>query len=90
MIPAEIGAPTHRTTNFSPQANDEQIRLDLDLLAERRENTALKAAIRAQQVSKHFNKRVRNRQFQVGDYVLRNCEASRPAMERTKLAPKWE
>ena len=90
VIPAEIGARTHRTANFSPTGNKEQLRLDLDLLEEKRDNAAIKAVIRAQQISRNFNKYVHNRQFQVGDYVLRNCEASRPLAERTKLAPKWE
>ena len=90
VIPAEIGAPTYRTSNFMAQENEESLRLQLDLLEETRDDAAMTAAVRSQQVSRYFNKRVRDRQFQVGDYVLRSCEASRPAAEQTKLAPKWE
>nr|GEY53625.1 reverse transcriptase domain-containing protein [Tanacetum cinerariifolium] len=41
VIPAEIGMPTYRTTAVDVVSNDEELRLNLDLLEERRERAAI-------------------------------------------------
>ncbi|GJS68681.1 reverse transcriptase domain-containing protein [Tanacetum coccineum] len=44
IIPAEIGIPTYRTTIVDAVHNDEELRLNLDLLEERRERAAIREA----------------------------------------------
>nr|GEV02124.1 reverse transcriptase domain-containing protein [Tanacetum cinerariifolium] len=44
IIPAEIGMPTYRTTAMDVVNNDEELRLNLDLLEERRELTEMSEA----------------------------------------------
>nr|GEW35883.1 reverse transcriptase domain-containing protein [Tanacetum cinerariifolium] len=44
VIPAEIGMPIYRTTAVDVVNNDEELRLNLDLLEERRELTAMNEA----------------------------------------------
>nr|GEW19360.1 reverse transcriptase domain-containing protein [Tanacetum cinerariifolium] len=44
VIPAEIGMPTYRTTAVDVVNNDEELRLNLDLLEERRELAAMSEA----------------------------------------------
>nr|GFB12740.1 hypothetical protein [Tanacetum cinerariifolium] len=44
VIPAEIGIPTYRTTAVDAVNNDEELRLNLDLLEERRELAAINEA----------------------------------------------
>nr|GFA95541.1 reverse transcriptase domain-containing protein [Tanacetum cinerariifolium] len=44
VIPAEIGMPTYRTTAVDMVNNDEELRLNLDLLEERRELAAMSEA----------------------------------------------
>nr|GEZ12542.1 reverse transcriptase domain-containing protein [Tanacetum cinerariifolium] len=45
VIPAEIGTPTHRTMMIKEgEGNEEEIRLNLDLLMERREATTIREA----------------------------------------------
>nr|GEZ18673.1 protein NYNRIN-like [Tanacetum cinerariifolium] len=44
VLPTEIGLPTYRIKTFDPLANDANICLNLELLEERREMTALRAA----------------------------------------------
>ena len=51
----------------------------LDLLEEKRIKAEEKLAVRNQQVARYYNLKFNNRQFQVGDLVLRRCEARRPA-----------
>ncbi|GJT56656.1 reverse transcriptase domain-containing protein [Tanacetum coccineum] len=64
VIPAEIGIPTRRTIQRSD--NEEALRLNLNLLEERRELAAIREARRKQQVEKYYNQRVCHKQFKVG------------------------
>ena len=63
IILAEIGVHTHYYSTFSTEQNEEQLRLDLDILEEKRYNAVINTAVRVQLISKLFNKRVHNRQF---------------------------
>ncbi|GJR26334.1 reverse transcriptase domain-containing protein [Tanacetum coccineum] len=44
VIPAEIGMPTHRTSSVNEKTNDQELRLNLNLLEERREIAAIREA----------------------------------------------
>nr|GEU55553.1 reverse transcriptase domain-containing protein [Tanacetum cinerariifolium] len=74
VIPVEIGMPTHRTSNLNEKTNDQELRLNLDLLEERREIVAIMEARYKQQVEKYYNKKVRHVQFKVGEFVLRKMK----------------
>ncbi|GJZ46600.1 reverse transcriptase domain-containing protein [Tanacetum coccineum] len=78
-IPAEIGMPTYRTT----------VRLNLDLLEERRERTAIREAKAKLKMTKYYNARVRGVTFRPRDFVYRSNDASH-AVDGGKLGPKWE
>ena len=86
IILAEIGVHNSCTAYPDLELNSKHLRANLDLLEEAKEDAAIKMAIWAQQVSKYYNHRVNNRQFQVSDLVLWNCEASRPTEEWKKLS----
>ncbi|GJR88828.1 reverse transcriptase domain-containing protein [Tanacetum coccineum] len=79
VIPAEIGMPTHRTSSVNEKTNDQELRLNLNLLEERREIAAIREARYKQQVEKYYNKKVRHVQFKVGEFVLQRNEVSRAA-----------
>ncbi|GJT38766.1 reverse transcriptase domain-containing protein [Tanacetum coccineum] len=90
VIPAEVGMPTHRTMMIKDgKDNEEEIRLNLDLLTERREAAAIREARYKTKVEQYYNKRVRPMAFKVGEYVYRRNEASR-VEDLGKLGPKWE
>ncbi|XP_071695143.1 uncharacterized protein [Rutidosis leptorrhynchoides] len=90
MIPAEFFVPTHRAAlceNFC--ANDDTLCENLNFVEERRLMAAIKEANNKQQIAKYYNKKVRALAFDVGEWVLRNNEASR--VENVgKLVPNWE
>ncbi|XP_070014934.1 uncharacterized protein [Nicotiana sylvestris] len=44
LIPVEIGEPSTRYTQASEESNEEEMRLNLDLLEERRETTLIRMA----------------------------------------------
>nr|GEX03761.1 reverse transcriptase domain-containing protein [Tanacetum cinerariifolium] len=69
--------------------NDEELRLNLDLLEERRELAAINEARSKSKMTKYYNSRVRGVAFQPGDFVYRSNDASHAAAGG-KLGPKWE
>nr|GEV84691.1 reverse transcriptase domain-containing protein [Tanacetum cinerariifolium] len=91
VIHAEIGMPTYRTAAVDVVYNDEELRLNLDLLEERRERTAIcEAKAKAKlKMTKYYNARVRGFTFRPGDFVYHSNDASH-AVAGGKLVPKWE
>ncbi|GJU72805.1 reverse transcriptase domain-containing protein [Tanacetum coccineum] len=89
VIPAEIGMPTYRTAVVDVVHNDEELRLNLDLLEERRERAAIREAKAKSNMTKYYNARVRGVTFRPGDFVYRSNDASH-AVDGGKLGPKWE
>ncbi|MEJ1821211.1 hypothetical protein, partial [Escherichia coli] len=89
LLSRSIGVPSPRTIDFSAEANGENLRADLDLLEEKRDLAYIKEARYKQQVARYYNQRVKTRQFQVGDLVLRNNEVSKAA-QLGKLEATWE
>nr|GEZ37097.1 reverse transcriptase domain-containing protein [Tanacetum cinerariifolium] len=89
VIPTEIGMPTYRTAAVDVVSNDEELRLNLDLLEERRERTAICEAKAKLKMTKYYNARVRGVTFKPGDFVYRSNDASH-AVAGEKLGPKWE
>ncbi|GJU20109.1 hypothetical protein Tco_1153451 [Tanacetum coccineum] len=71
------------------EGNEEEMRLNLDLLTERREAAAIREARYKMKMEQYYNKRVRPVSFKVGEYVYRKNEASRVENLR-KLGLKWE
>nr|GEV29908.1 reverse transcriptase domain-containing protein [Tanacetum cinerariifolium] len=76
VIPAEIIISTYRTTVVDAMYNDEELRLNLDLLEERREHAAIHEAKSKLKMTKYYNVRVRGVTFRPGDFVYRSNDAS--------------
>nr|GEY97813.1 reverse transcriptase domain-containing protein [Tanacetum cinerariifolium] len=87
VIPAEIGMPTYRTTAVDVVNNDEELRLNLDLLEEHRELAAMSEAKSKSKTMKYYNSRVRGVAFKPRDFVYRSNDASH-AVAGGKLGPK--
>nr|GEY91126.1 hypothetical protein [Tanacetum cinerariifolium] len=85
----EIGMPTYRTAAVDVVNNDEELRLNLDLLEERQELAAISEAKSKSKMMKYYNARVRGVAFKPGDFVYRSNDASH-AVAGGKLGPKWE
>ncbi|GKA49271.1 reverse transcriptase domain-containing protein [Tanacetum coccineum] len=89
VIQAEIGMPTLRTAKIDQTKNNEAKGINLDLIEERREQTAIQEAKSKKKMEKYYNSRVRDTSFKPGDMVYRSNEASH-AKDEGKLGPKWE
>ncbi|GJW16331.1 reverse transcriptase domain-containing protein [Tanacetum coccineum] len=55
VIPAKIGIPTRRTIQGPDEENEEALRMNFNLLEERREIAEIREARRKQQVEKYYN-----------------------------------
>ncbi|XP_038711780.1 uncharacterized protein LOC120005975 [Tripterygium wilfordii] len=70
-IPLEIDLSTLRTQMFEEGNNDMTMERNLDLLQERRDQAMVCLAAYQQVLSRSYNKNVKTRSFEVGDFVLR-------------------
>nr|GEV90881.1 reverse transcriptase domain-containing protein [Tanacetum cinerariifolium] len=87
VIPAEIDMPTLKTTKVDLVQNNKALRINLDLLEEKREQTAIREAKSKAKMEKYYNSKVRSVSFKPGDLVYRNNDASH-AEDTGKLGPK--
>ena len=71
IIPAEIEFISNKVENYYENKNDETMRLQLDQVDEVRATAEQRLTRYQDLMAKHYNSRVRHRDFQVGDVVLR-------------------
>ncbi|GJY35395.1 reverse transcriptase domain-containing protein [Tanacetum coccineum] len=71
VIPVEIGIPSYRTLMIQEEYNEEEQRLNLDLLQERREAAAVCEAKYKTKMEQYYNKRVRPAGFRPREFVYR-------------------
>lgn len=77
FIPIEFKVTSRRVENQDDQANEKELRTMLDLLEKRKNYASIREARYKEAMVKHYNLRIRNTQFRVGDLVLRNNKANR-------------
>ncbi|GKV42983.1 hypothetical protein SLEP1_g50332 [Rubroshorea leprosula] len=90
VIPVEVGLPSDRAGRHDDGNNEQLLRENLDLVEEVREMSRMRNMAHQSQVAKFYNKRVRARQFQVGDLVLRKAGLTNAHSHMGKLALNWE
>ncbi|GJV30777.1 reverse transcriptase domain-containing protein [Tanacetum coccineum] len=88
VIP-EISMPTYRTIMIREEPNEEEIRLNLDMLTERRELAAIREAKYKTKLEQYYNMKVHLTSFKLGEFVFQKNKASR-VEDQGKLGPKWE
>ncbi|XP_076915495.1 uncharacterized protein LOC143574865 [Bidens hawaiensis] len=87
MILAEIGIPSARVLLIKD--NDRELRMNLDLLEKRQELASIREHNYKRQLQKYYKSRVQICEFDAGDFVFRNNEASEQEPPGN-LAPTWE
>ena len=87
VIPVEIGVTSTRWTAFSDEGNDDKLRLNLD---EVRDKASSRMAKYQQKTAEYYNKRVKLRQLDIGDLILRKVSATTKDPNQGKLGPTWE
>uniref|UniRef100_A0A2N9HTB0 Uncharacterized protein n=1 Tax=Fagus sylvatica TaxID=28930 RepID=A0A2N9HTB0_FAGSY len=90
VVPVEIGLTTFRTSAYDGQENEEQLRLNLDLIDEVRETAEARMKRYQEKMARHYNSRVKPRQLSIGDLVLRKVTLATRNPSEGKLGPNWE
>ncbi|GJZ56110.1 hypothetical protein Tco_0611303 [Tanacetum coccineum] len=76
VIPTEIGMPTLWTAEVDMVQNNEALKINLDLLEERREQAAIREAKSKAKIEKYYNSKVRSTSFNPGELVYCSNDAS--------------
>ena len=87
VIPAEIGLTSYRVQSYTEDKNEEAMRLQLDLVDEVRAIAEQRLARYQNLMSKHYDSRVRHRDFQIGNLVLRKVMGAAKDPTQGKLGP---
>ncbi|XP_004306172.1 PREDICTED: uncharacterized protein LOC101308605 [Fragaria vesca subsp. vesca] len=84
VLPIETSIPLGRVENFDATTN-EGLRLNIDLIEEKRERADLHNQVYKQRVARHYDSKVRARTLGLGDWVMKKI------MTKTAvLDPTWE
>nr|GEU98104.1 reverse transcriptase domain-containing protein [Tanacetum cinerariifolium] len=76
VIPAEIGMPTYKTMMIREGLNKEEIRLNLDLLTERKELATIREAKYKTKLEQYYNKKVHLTSFKLMEFMFQKNKAS--------------
>uniref|UniRef100_A0A2N9FT45 Uncharacterized protein n=1 Tax=Fagus sylvatica TaxID=28930 RepID=A0A2N9FT45_FAGSY len=90
VIPVEVSLTTWRTNNYDEESNDAQLRSNLDLVDEVRDQAEARTRVYQQRMARYYDRRVKHREFKVGDLVLRKVTFATKDPTQGKLGPTWE
>ena len=90
VIPLEIGFPMSRTSSFNPSDNDENLKKNLDLIEEKRENAMVQLAYYQQKLKQGYDSNVKLRPLTPGDLVLQGVVGTAKNLAWGKFGPNWE
>ena len=90
VIPLETGFLTSRTNSFNPSDNDEQLKKNLDLIEEKRENAMVRLAYYQQRLKQGYDSNVKLRPLTPSDLVLQKVVGTAKNPAWGELGPNWE
>ena len=90
VAPVEVGIKSPRIELASEEHNDEALRLNLELLDEKREQVQRRTKEYQRKTARYYNQRVKPRSYMPGDLVLKKLLPARKNPTHGKLGPNWE
>ena len=87
VIPLEINFPTQKTSTFCPNANNELLEKNLDLIEERRESAMVHLAYDQQKLKQGYDAKMKLRPLAPEDLVLRKVLGTARNPVWRKLGP---
>ena len=90
VAPVEVGIKSPRVELASEEQNDEALRLNLELLDEKREQVQQRTKEYQRKTARYYNQRVKPRRYEPGDLVLKKLLPARKNPTHGKLGPNWE
>ena len=90
VIPTEVHMANHRVTMYQDKDNEEQLRLNLDLIDEVRTDVEERTARYKNLMARQHDATVKPRRFNIGDLVLKKVSLATKNPVHGKLRPNWE
>ena len=90
VAPVEVGLKSLRVEFANVEHNEKILRLNLDLLEEKREQVLRRIEDYRRKITKYYKKRVRPRSFKPGDLVLKKLLPARKDLTHGKIGLNWE
>ena len=90
VAPVKVGLKSPRIELASVEHNDEGLRLNLDLLDEKREQILKGTEDYQRKTARYYNQKVKPRSYRPGDLVLKKLLPARKNPTHGKLGPNWE
>ena len=85
-----MGLTSYRVESYHKDKNEEAMCLQLDLVDEVKAAAEQRLASYQNLMAKHYNTKVRHRDFQVSDLVIRKVMGTARDPSQGKLGPNWE
>ena len=90
VAPVEIGLKSRRIELASVEHNKEALRLNLDLLDEKRDQVLKRTENYQRKTTRYYNQKVKPMGYKHGDLVLKKLLPARKNPTHGKLEPNWE
>ena len=90
VAPVEIGLKSPRIELASVEHNEEALRLNLDLLDEKRDQVLKRTEDYQRKTTRYYNQKVKPMSYKPGDLVLKKLLSARKNLTHGKLGPNWE
>ena len=90
VAPVEIGLKSLRIELESVEHNEEALRLNLDLLDEKRDQVLKRTKDYQRKTTGYYDQKVKPRSYKCGDLVLKKLLPARKDPTHGKLGPNWE
>ena len=90
VVPVKTKLPTSRIEEFEEAANDKAVRLELDLIDEKRADVLTRLTAQKRKVEKYYNSKVKLRKFTDRNLVFRRVFQNTKVQGVGVLGPTWE
>ena len=90
IAPVEIGLKSPRIELESVEHNEEALRLNLDLLDEKRDQVLKRTEDFQRKTARYYDQKVKPRNYKPRDLVLKKLLPARKNPAHGKLGPNWE
>ena len=90
VAPVEIGLKSPRIELASVEHNEEALRLNLDLLYEKRDLVQKRTEDYQRKTARYYDQKVKPRSYKPDDLVLKKLLPARKNPTHGKLGPNWE
>ena len=90
VISAEVHMANHKVMTYQDKDNEEQLRLNLDLIDEVKTDAKHRTVRYKNLMARQYDAMVKPRRFNIGDLVLKKVPLATKYPAHGKLGPNWE